>query len=265
MMDRGTVWNMLSFITQINWEISASSWFYYKNELLAEAGRCSSALRSGSLKSCYFVLLHLSFKMCRPCTCSLAVSAKGGLSHPRIGTAHVSGSHAFRRSIIPQKNWWKCWKLRSGVTTSVNYTLTCTDIFMALKPFGSRVLQGYLVSWHMNDRWENAWIVLYSNCSSVFLCLLRFRYVSRVKSRSGGDRLSWQIFSCPPPSPNFLQTCDMVASSIVTFFFIQWATGTMTRLSTIHGLSGVAYNWYKRSRNSLVPYAVDGVAQTYIT
>jgi len=35
----------------------------------------------------------------------------------------------------------------------------------------------------------------------------------------------------------------------------------MTRLSTIHGLSGVAYNWYRRSRNSLVSYAVDGVAK----
>ena len=31
MMDRGTVRNMYSFIPKINWEISASGWFYYKN------------------------------------------------------------------------------------------------------------------------------------------------------------------------------------------------------------------------------------------
>ena len=31
MMDRGTVRNMKSFIPKISWEISASSWFNYKN------------------------------------------------------------------------------------------------------------------------------------------------------------------------------------------------------------------------------------------
>ena len=31
MMDKGTVRNMESFLPKINWEISASSWFYYKD------------------------------------------------------------------------------------------------------------------------------------------------------------------------------------------------------------------------------------------
>jgi len=116
--------------------------------LMVDARRCQSALRSGSLESRYFVFLRLSLNICRPCTCSLSVSAKGGLSHPRISTAHVNGSHALRRSIIPQ-NWRICCKFPSGMTISVNYTLTCLDIFMALKPFDSKILQGYLVPWHM--------------------------------------------------------------------------------------------------------------------
>lgn len=65
----------------------------------------------------------------------------------------------------------------------------------------------------LTDIWENAWIIVYSNCSSTFLFLLRFLYVPLVKSHSGGYRLSWQIFSCPPP--HFLQACGMLASSVI--------------------------------------------------
>jgi len=60
-----------------------------------------------------------------------------------------------------------------------------------------------------------------------------------------------RYFPTPPFSANMWHGCFL---NHLIFY-------TMTCLSTIHGLSGVAYNWYRRSRNSLVSYAVDGVAQ----
>lgn len=145
------------------------------------------------------------------------MSAKGGLSHPRISTAHVSGSHALRRSTIPH-NWRKCWKFRSGMKISVSCKLISIDIFMALKPFDSRVLQEYLVSWHMNDRWENAWIVL----TQLFLNLLVPASFSacvtcQISVRRRSVILTDINIFLPTPLPHFLQTCGMAASLIISF------------------------------------------------
>jgi len=86
----------------------------------------------------------------------------------------------------------------------------------------------------MNDRSENAWIVLYSNCSSTFLCLLRFRYVPRVKSQSGGARLSWHIISPPPPIPIFCKHMAWLLPQSPSHFIIEWATGTVWLVSPLY-------------------------------
>jgi len=47
----------------------------------------------------------------------------------------------------------------------------------------------------------------------------------------------------PPPNPHFLQAYGMVASSItISFYYRMGYRYSVTRLSIIHGLSGVAYN-----------------------